>query len=410
MGLRRMKKLKTEFNKIVALVLVATLCCASPVLADASKKSESKKANATAKKADAKKEASVYSVKKNAVNINIDGYKKKQDIVLTIYEKQSNGKFKAIKKVKKKETKDDTFKFSETLNEKSVFDYGKEYKYIVKSKEYYVENKNLSDYMKSGYSLNSSNKLLSGQTDKKLSDGDKANLKNCGKLLSFKHKSSKDSKTFKTVSKRKRLLAFSKTYKKVIYSQAKRHQKGFADCSSFVYALYKDIGMDLGGDGANTETELRWCECNALKVKIGSAKLGDVIFYSDEDEDTFEEHYKHVTHVAMFKNNTEIMEMSGRGVNFRTRKVSAYDRDCIAVYRPIFDSKDMKDKDPSKQNIKKSKKEKKDEKLLKKSKKNRKKKVKTNKKTPSRKQNESQSNIVYVEGDSNSKNNMEKMQ
>ena len=384
MDLRRIIKTNIQLKKVVTLLLVVALMCTPVVKVDAWKTYNTKE---TSKKTDAnKKKASVYDVKSNSVDIKLDGYNNKQDIVLKIYEKKDNGKYEEIKTKKKKEVKGDVFRFKQTINEKSDFDYGKTYKYKITSKEYFVEQKDLKEYLNNDYKLNlGSQKIFSDKSNKKLSDGDKINFKNYGKLLSFKHKTVKSTKKFKTITKTKRLLEFSKTFKKVVYSQAKRHQKGFADCSSFVYACYKNIGMNLGGDGANTETELRWCEHNALKVKFGSAKLGDLIFYSDEDIDTFEDHYKHVTHVAMFKNNNTIMEMSGKGVNFRTRSVSAYDRDCIAVYRPIYDSKDLVDKDNHKQNLKKSKKEKEEEKFLKKAKKQRKKQAQKEK---ARKENE----------------------
>ena len=368
MDFTRKTRTESKLKIVVALVLALSLFCTPVVMADDAKNTKTKTAS---KKTDAKEdEASAYDVKTNSVSINLGGYTNKQDIVIRFYEKQDNGKYKKIKTVKKSKVKGDTLKFKQVLNEKSDFDYGKSYKYKITSKEYYVEEKDINEYTCTANSLNVGDKhFLSGK--KELSDGDKFNLKNYGKILEFKNSKCKLTDTFKTTTKAKRLLAFSKTYKKVVYSQAKRHQKGFADCSSFVYACYKDIGMHMGGEGANTETELAWCEKNALKVKLGKAKLGDVIFYSDEDVDTFEDHYKHVTHVAMFKDNTTIMEMSGEGVNFRTRKVSARDRDCIAVYRPIYDSKDLVDKDYSKQNIKKSKKEKEEKKYLKKTKKER---------------------------------------
>ena len=358
-----MKKVKI----LLALVVALSLFFAPSYMVEAKK--SSKKTQTKIHKKDSKK-SEVYDIKTNSIKIRLKGFENKQNIVLSFYEKQDNGKYKKIKTEKKAEVKGDVFKFKQTINEKSDFDYGKTYKYKITSKECYVEKKDLAEYLRPNYGLDYGNKgLYSGQVDKKLSDGDKVNFKNCGKLLAFKHINSKDKKTFKTITKQKRLLAFSKKYKKYTYSQAKRHQKGFADCSSFVYACYKDIGMNMGGEGANTETELRWCEQNALKVKLGSAKLGDIIFYSDEDIDTFEEHYKHVTHVAMFKDNKTIMEMSGDGVDFRTRTVSARDHDCIAVYRPIYDSKDLVDKDFHKQNLKKSKKEREKDYLKKRSKK-----------------------------------------
>ena len=399
MGLKKNTRTDSKLKIIVALVLAASLFCAPAANVDAW---ITYKTKATTKKTDAKKKkASVYDVKTNSVNIKTDGFKNKQNITLSFYEKQDNGKYKKIKTKKKKDIKGDTFKFKQILNEKSDFDYGKTYKYKITSKECYVEKKDLAEYLKPHYSLNcTKNSVFASNSEKILSDGDKINFKNCGKLLSFKHKNSKITKTFKTITKKKRLLEFSKKYKKYTYSQAKRHQKGFADCSSFVYACYKDVGMNMGGEGANTETELRWCEQNALKVKLGSAKLGDLIFYSDEEVDTFEEHYKHVTHVAMFKNNKEIMEMSGEGVNFRTRNVSARDHDAIAVYRPIFDSKDMIDKDFHKQNIKKSKREKEDKKYLKKTLKKRREeaeKAKKKKKTPAKKKEEESMDLIKQE-------------
>ena len=355
-----------KFNILLALVVALSLFFAPSYMVEAKK--SSKKTETKAQKKE-KKKTSVFDKKTNSVVINLDGYQNRENIKLSIYEKQDNGKYKKVKTVNKKSVKGDTFKFKQALGEKSDFDYGKTYKYKITSKECYVEEKTLNECFSSDYSLDyGNNKIFSNKTNQRLSDGDRQNFKNCGKILIFKNKKCKSSKTFKTITKQKRLLEFSKTYKKVVYSQAKRHQKGFADCSSFVYACYKNVGMHMGGDGANTETELAWCEKNALKVKFGSAKLGDVIFYSDESVDTFEDHYKHVTHVAMFKSNDTIMEMGGKGKNFTTRKITAFDRDCIAVYRPIYDAKDMKDKDNHKQNLKKSKKEK-EKKYLKKHKK-----------------------------------------
>lgn len=370
------RRTDSKLKIVIALVVAVCLAGTPSMMVEAAKtwtyKTEVKKKDTKkkAKKKDAEKLASVYDVKTNSVTIKLDGFKNKQDIVLKFYEKQENGKYKVIKTAKKKSVKKDTFKFKEAITEKSRFDYGKTYKYKITSKECYVEQKNLSEYFAPESNERfAGNSIFLNKTNKKLSDGDKTNFKNCGKLLAFKHTNNKSTKSFKTITKKKRLLQFSKKYKKYTYSQAKRHQKGFADCSSFVYACYKDIGMNMGGEGANTETELRWCEGNALKVKLGSAKLGDIIFYSDEEVDTFEDHYKHVTHVAMFKDNKTIMEMSGEGVDFRTRAVSARDHDCIAVYRPIYDSKDLVDKDNSKQNLKKSKKEKEKEYIKKHSKK-----------------------------------------
>lgn len=379
------KRTDSKLKIVIALVVALSLAGTPSVMVEAAKtwtyKTEVKKKDTKTevkkkdtkkqtKKKDAEKLASVYDIKTNSIDINLDGFKNKQDIVLKFYEKQENGTYKLIKTTNKKSVKNDTFKFKEALTENSSFDYGKTYKYKITSKECYVEQKNLSEYFVPGNNDRfTGNSIFLNKKNKKLSDGDKANFKNYGKLLAFKHTNNKDTKSFKTITKKKRLLQFSKKYKKYTYSQAKRHQEGFADCSSFVYACYKDIGMNMGGDGANTETELRWCESNALKVKLGSAKLGDIIFYSDEDIDTFEDHYKHVTHVAMFKDNKTIMEMSGVGVDFRTRAVSARDHDCIAVYRPIYDSKDLVDKDNSKQNLKKSKKEKEKEYIKKHSKK-----------------------------------------
>ena len=98
----------------VALVLAISLVCSSFVMADT---------KTTKKKTDAKKkEASVYSVKSNSINVELNGFKNKQDIVISFYEKQDNGKYKKIKSKKKSGVKGDVFKFKETLNEKSDFE------------------------------------------------------------------------------------------------------------------------------------------------------------------------------------------------------------------------------------------------------------------------------------------------
>ena len=86
----------SKLKIVVALVLAVSLLCTPVVMVDAAKKAKTKTAT---KKTDAKNDkASVYDVKTNSVDIKLDGFKKKQDIDISFYEKQDNGKYKKIKK------------------------------------------------------------------------------------------------------------------------------------------------------------------------------------------------------------------------------------------------------------------------------------------------------------------------
>lgn len=354
----RFHLLKLHIILVLILSLVMSSVCfvSADEVDDVTKLAEATKG--TSRKIKNPKKYAGYDFKTNALRVSSSGMTGLEDIVLKAYIKEPNNTYKHIVTDKCGWAKSDSYAYENVLNAKSKFEYGKEYKYTIKAKKYTVEEKSLmeivTEKVERGLATNPIEKA-----DEKLSDLEKNSVKNYGKVLSFKTKVFKRKGKFKIPTKNVRLLAFISAYENAVYSQSKRGQKGYADCSSFVYECYKNIGMSFGEELGNTETELDWCEKNALKVKLSRAKLGDLIFYSDPDIDTFKKHYKHVTHVAMFKDNKTIIEMAGEKVNFRTRQVSEYDKDAIGVYRPIFDESDMKDKSKAKQKLKKLKKKKK---------------------------------------------------
>lgn len=128
-----------------------------------------------------------------------------------------------------------------------------------------------------------------------------------------------------TLSKQDALVNFSHNEDDSIYSQPKRTLTGFYDCSSFVYTAYNAIGLKFSEHVGNTETILSYCENNGARVNLGSLKKGDIILYFDKDTDTFDSHYKHVTHVALYVGNGQVFEYSGTGVNCRLRNVGFYE-------------------------------------------------------------------------------------
>lgn len=89
------------------------------------------------------------------------------------------------------------------------------------------------------------------------------------------------------------------------YSQEKRMQKGYYDCSSFVWRSYKEAGVNLGGvsDYAPTAADLaKKLEAQGKAISYeylpaSELKPGDIIFYSSGYENG---RYKNIDHVSMF--------------------------------------------------------------------------------------------------------------
>lgn len=61
------------------------------------------------------------------------------------------------------------------------------------------------------------------------------------------------------------------------YSQDKRYQEGYYDCSSLVQRLYKEAGITLPATAA---AQGESCYKNAMIINKKQLKPGDLIFYS----------------------------------------------------------------------------------------------------------------------------------
>lgn len=109
-----------------------------------------------------------------------------------------------------------------------------------------------------------------------------------------------------TVGTKKSVLAVKEAEKVLgaTYSQEKRMQKGYYDCSSLVWRSYKEAGLPLdeaeyapvAADIAR-ELEDKWTVVAKQYVAPDDLEPGDLIFYrSDETNDR----YKSIGHVAMY--------------------------------------------------------------------------------------------------------------
>ena len=105
------------------------------------------------------------------------------------------------------------------------------------------------------------------------------------------------------------------------YSQERRNQEGYFDCSSFTYWVYSQLGIYLQYDGANTAAaQGRYIVENNLAVFYDSLAPGDLVFYSFEVNNRF----MNISHVAIYAGDGYVVDAS-----FSKKQV---------VYRPIFNT------------------------------------------------------------------------
>ena len=93
------------------------------------------------------------------------------------------------------------------------------------------------------------------------------------------------------------------------YDQARRMEEGYYDCSSLVYRLYKEVGIELP---YVADTQGEYCYRNAMVINKKDLKPGDLIFYSYEDNGCF----RNISHVAIYVGNGMMVHAanSSRGV------------------------------------------------------------------------------------------------
>ena len=102
------------------------------------------------------------------------------------------------------------------------------------------------------------------------------------------------------------------------YSQAKRGQGNYTDCSYLVLWTYKQLGVILPGTAA---AQGKYCVDNGLTVSKANLAPGDLVFWSHNPNGR----YMNITHVGVYAGDGKVVDASyGKG------KV---------VYRNLFDSK-----------------------------------------------------------------------
>ena len=108
------------------------------------------------------------------------------------------------------------------------------------------------------------------------------------------------------------------------YSQDKRYQEGYYDCSSLVQRLYKEAGIDLPATAA---AQGEYCYKNVMIINKKDLKPGDLIFYSYEENGEF----RNISHVAIYVGDGKMVHAANpsRGVvidPLRTNNVVFYAR------------------------------------------------------------------------------------
>lgn len=108
------------------------------------------------------------------------------------------------------------------------------------------------------------------------------------------------------------------------YSQDKRYEEGWYDCSSLVQRLYKEVGINLPATAA---AQGEYCYKNAILINKKDLKPGDLIFYSYEENGEF----RNISHVAIYVGDGKMVHAANpsRGVvldPLRTNSVVFYAR------------------------------------------------------------------------------------
>ena len=108
------------------------------------------------------------------------------------------------------------------------------------------------------------------------------------------------------------------------YSQDRRYEEGYYDCSSLVQRLYKEVNIDLPATAA---AQGKYCYDNAMIINQKDLKPGDLIFYSYEENGEF----RNISHVAIYVGDGKMVHAANpsRGVvldPLRTNHVVFYAR------------------------------------------------------------------------------------
>jgi cell wall-associated NlpC family hydrolase len=101
------------------------------------------------------------------------------------------------------------------------------------------------------------------------------------------------------------------------YSQEKRGQGSYTDCSYLTMWCYKQFGISLPGTAAE---QGRYCYNNGLTIAKEDLLPGDLVFWSYKPNGRF----MNITHVGIYAGDGKVID-------------AAYSKD-VVVYRDLFDS------------------------------------------------------------------------
>lgn len=101
------------------------------------------------------------------------------------------------------------------------------------------------------------------------------------------------------------LVQAARKHKNEKYSQAKRWQSGYSDCSSFVGKAFKDIGITPPG-GSTTVSYLAWKQLK--KISASEVRAGDLIY--------------HPGHIVIATSNTRAIGQQNRRSNVQEGSIN----------------------------------------------------------------------------------------
>lgn len=114
------------------------------------------------------------------------------------------------------------------------------------------------------------------------------------------------------------------------YSQVRRWEEGYYDCSSFVWRILAEIGINLNAV-CNGSTAAAICEgmVNAgMAIKPSDIKPGDILFFSYEANGR----YRNISHTAVYAGNGRIIH--ARGEKYGVCESAFSSKSLVCVCRP----------------------------------------------------------------------------
>ena len=104
------------------------------------------------------------------------------------------------------------------------------------------------------------------------------------------------------------------TYDPWSYSQAKRDQNGYVDCSSMVYRAYGHFGFRVFDSGTTAADIEQWCENHGKIISGGSLQPGDLIFFNTNSSYKAGRHHN-IGHVSMYIGPGQQFAAHGEWIN-----------------------------------------------------------------------------------------------